>query len=544
MGNNYPCPECCAPAGVDCECECRHCQDIQAACCYIVQVEGLTNQDCADCGDLNREYFLLQSSEGDLGTGTGTGTGDCNALTEDTGTGTGTCGVCTWEYRVTEPGLCEATVLCGVENTLLTVTLTPDGERVFTFTLGDMQWEWVASGTADPAPFCCPAELEHIRGQDNPRDPIEYGVQMDLISSGDQCVEAGTAGGIEGVIATLSWADRDECAVSPPTCGDRITGAWPCCIQVEFSGTPAFATVDDDSCVNCDCYNGTIVNVESVGGFTVLCDTGNCHWNTFNQPSAPGNEICSFWDIYICLNEVASGSTGTGTDASGADYELKVVVRWFAGAGTDVVFKKIYEDPPEVAAFVDEEIPYFSGGDPDKRDCFWAGTGTGTFEDPPSMLLTGIIGGTTDDCITGDLAGECRLCKCNPLPTPDIKVVVSGITTSVPEEGCDDCEVGNGTFILSIDESSSPCIWRFEIGDFCGGTGQYRLDFDQLGSGLIEATLTFRRGTFVFVEWQATITTDPVRPINCQNFGPISLPLTGGVIDCPSDGTAATIESV
>lgn len=537
MGDNFPCTECCVGTA-DCECECRHCRNNQAACCYIVQVEGLTDQDCEDCDDLNRKYFLLQESAGELGTGTGT---DCNTQTDDsTGTGTGTCGVCTWTYRVTEQASCEEVELCGVENTLLTVTFTQDGEYVFTFTLGDMQWEWVASGTAALKPECC-GNFMHIFGQLNPRRPAVYGQVMTLSTLGDQCVETGTAGSPEGVIATLSWTDADMCSFTPAICSDRLTGVWPCCIQVEFSGTPAFDVgADASSCLSCDCYDGTVINVASAVRF------GECEWNTFSAPSDPPSEICSHWDMEIRLLEVGTGATGTGTDISGADYAIEITLLYLAGqgGGDPVIFKKFYEDPPEVATFIDEEIPYFSGGVPDGRECYWAGTGIGTFENAPSMLLTGIVGGTIEDCITGDLFGDCRYCHCKRKPDPDIKVTLSGVIA-----GCASCSGVDGTYILTNDpDDSDQCRWEVNVGVTCLFPLQLRLELDQnptTRATRAEIRLRNPSSGLTQIRWVADIT-DPFKAVEeCEDFGPISVAYDGiNRSGCDSDGTAATIESV
>lgn len=538
MGNNYPCPECCGVGTAVCECECRHCLDNQAACCYIVQVEFLADQDCLDCDDLNRRYFLLQTSGGELGTGTGTGT-DCNALTDDTGTGTGTCGVCTWTYRVTEQATCEETELCEIENTLLTVKLTEEGEYVFTFTLGDMQWEWVASGTAAIRPECCAESERHVFGQDTPRNPVNYGQVMTLVTSGSQCDE-------ESAVVTLSWTEADKCSFTPAICSDRLTGVWPCCIQVEISGTPAFdAGLDASSCLNCDCYDGTVVNVESHIGLGGVCDIG-CGWNTFSGPSDPPSEICRHWDIEICLLEVGTGSTGTGPDASGADYAIEVTKLYLpgAGGGSDVIFKKFYEDPPEVSTFVDEEIPYFSGGDPDTQECFWAGTGAGTFADAPSVLLTGIVGGVGHDCITGDFFGECRHCHCRPLPLPDIKVTLSGV---IP--GCASCSGVDGTYVLVNDpDDPEACRWEVLIGVNCGVSNPLllRLELEQnITTRATEANIQLwgTSPSNLQIRWEGAIT-DPFRALECGDFGPIDVPLDTDLGGCDSDGTAAVIESV
>ncbi len=54
-----PCANCC------CDCECEHCNDGKAPCCFKVTITGMDDAspvDCDECTQLNRTYFLQQTA--------------------------------------------------------------------------------------------------------------------------------------------------------------------------------------------------------------------------------------------------------------------------------------------------------------------------------------------------------------------------------------------------------------------------------------------------------------------------------------------------
>lgn len=58
-----PSPACCC-VGIDCACECANCIDGQTSCCFLVKLTGFVDNDCGECGGLDRTYYLSQDDVG------------------------------------------------------------------------------------------------------------------------------------------------------------------------------------------------------------------------------------------------------------------------------------------------------------------------------------------------------------------------------------------------------------------------------------------------------------------------------------------------
>ncbi len=258
-------------------------------------------------------------------------------------------------------------------------------------------------------------------------------------------------------------------------CG-KTDGGAPACLKLEWSGISQPSPFDWGDCPFCDCYDWQRI--------PWLPGESDCVWR---RDHSPDSHLC---DTRI---QVRLANSGPG---------FLLTVHHYTGTApyvSHLSFSKYYDDPPDMSAWNQEEIPLNSSG----IACDVAGDA--------KVLITPDYSGCADR------NWMCPFCACEHVNAtrPDVAVTIARITMSafgcVEDANCTDF---NGTYVLEpIDDSQGrPCAWRYDFPEtICGY------------AAAIEFRLTDMRWASIWiflgeVNWLWRVMTEPTETRDCANF--------------------------
>lgn len=212
------------------------------------------------------------------------------------------------------------------------------------------------------------------------------------------------------------------CPCVTASCAHVIAPA-PACLKIEWEGVSSRSPL---ACQFCECYTTTpqwIPWADAAGGACVWERTfsdGSTHW-------------CGDAGLRVTIAPVG---------------EVFRVTVWQHLATEDLVpmWQRDYPSKPDIATWVQEEIPRLGGGCPHGCDC----------DADAKVLLTADFVTSCDD-----RPWSCKGCQCQFFTNddrPDVQVTLEGV------EGSECCTRLNGPFILTP-HPTNPCRWQYVFPD-------------------------------------------------------------------------------